>query len=295
MKRSTQALAAAIALAALLPMSARAESLREARDDLARLQTELAGLKQEAGQIQIAQSNFSASQVDAIEERMNTFERQMQSLTSKIERLEYVQRQLADRMDRFQSDVDYRLTVLEGGTPAAPSTAGSGGDYAGGAQVLGSVSTDSLGQVRNQANRGTDRFSQPSGALPAGTPEEQYDYAFGLLRQADYDGAQQALQSFIAQNAGHPYVANAKYWLGETYYVQGDYDQAAQAFAVAYRDHVNGPKSADSLLKLGLSLSYKGDKTRACAVLQELENRVGSNAPRNLLSRAQQERQALGC
>jgi tol-pal system protein YbgF len=130
--------------------------------------------------------------------------------------------------------------------------------------------------------------------LPAGTPQQQYEYAFGLLRQANYDAAEQALAAFIQQNPGDPLAANAKYWLGETYYVRGNYNEAARAFGVAYQEHPQGPKATDSLLKLGLSLSLLGRNADSCAVFGELESRY-PDAAANVLQRAKQERGRLGC
>ena len=89
-------------------------------------------------------------------------------------------------------------------------------------------------------------------------------------------------------------MANAKYWLGETYYVRGNYQAAASAFGVAYQDHPEGPKAVDSLLKLGLSLSLMGQGGDACAVFSELERRFPT-APANVLQRSVQERGRLGC
>src|SRR6516165_3284305 len=39
-----------------------------------------------------------------------------------------------------------------------------------------------------------------SGVLPAGSASEQYNFAFGLLKQADYPAAEAALKSFVRQH-----------------------------------------------------------------------------------------------
>jgi len=71
------------------------------------------------------------------------------------------------------------------------------------------------------------------GTLPSGSAQDQYNYAFGLLRQADYPGAEEALRSFVQRYPNDALAGNAEYWLGETYYVRKDYNNAAATFARA--------------------------------------------------------------
>jgi tol-pal system protein YbgF len=44
---------------------------------------------------------------------------------------------------------------------------------------------------------------------------------------------------------------NAQYWLGEAYYVNHDYDSAAEAFRVVLKKWPDARKAPDALLKLG--------------------------------------------
>jgi len=294
--------------------------------DIARAERDLKVLDGEV--IQLAQSGLSPAEASSLDRRFSAIERELQRLTGEIERLGYVQRQLADRMDRFQSDVEYRLATLEGGSPGAPAggqgnlpasgqlgtapqqqgslpATGQGGE--GQPQVLGSVSAQDLASIRgfneeqNAGGQGSLSLQQPgtgqttTSAQPQASAQSQYNYAFGLLRQADYQAAEQALKAFVRDYPNDPLAANAKYWLGETYYVRGDYQQATQAFAQSYQDHPVGPKAPDSLLKLGLSLSILGETQKACQVLQELETRMGSSAKANIIDRARRERANLGC
>ena len=94
-----------------------------------------------------------------------------------------------------------------------------------------------------------------AGELPAGSASAQYNAAFGLLKQADYPAAEEALKTFIAQHPKDPLAGSAQYWLGETYYARGRYAEAASAFAEGYKNYPKGTKAADDLLKLGMSLA----------------------------------------
>jgi tol-pal system protein YbgF len=131
-------------------------------------------------------------------------------------------------------------------------------------------------------------------ALPGGSPQEQYDYAFGLLRQANYAGAEQAFSAFLAEHPQNALAGNAKYWLGETYYVRGNYQQAAVTFAEGFEAYPNNSKAPDNLLKLGMSLASLGSTQDACGTFTVLLDRY-ADAPATILSRAQRESQRLGC
>ena len=71
--------------------------------------------------------------------------------------------------------------------------------------------------------------------MPSGSTSEQYNQAFGLLKQADYPAAEVALKAFVEQHPNDPMAGNAQYWLGETYYTRGRYADAASAFAEGYK------------------------------------------------------------
>lgn len=308
----------AIALLLTLQVQpAAAQDVNELNDRLQNLQGEYADMR-----VQLAQSSgLTPSQINSFESRLSAFEQELRSLTGMVEQVTYQQNQLSQRLDRIQADVEYRLSALEGGQPsggAAPAPApapsqpptqsqsgsSSPGTPEGDVKTLGTVPQDQLSLAQENAptpitpapSQGTGSSGSQSAAvtLPGGTAKEQYDYAFGLLRKADYAGAEAALTEFIKANPNDPLAANARYWLGETYYVRGQYQEAASAFGVSYQEHPNGPKAVDSLLKLGLSLSQTGNKGDACAVFQELEKRF-PNAPANVLQRSKQERSRLSC
>ena len=123
--------------------------------------------------------------------------------------------------------------------------------------------------------------------LPEGTAKQQYEYAFGLLRQANYEKAEKALQEFVKKNPKDKLAVNARYWLGETFYVRRAYVQAAEVFLEGYQADPKGKKAADSLLKLGMSLSGLGKKREACAAFEKVVKDFSnvSTGMRNTISR----------
>jgi tol-pal system protein YbgF len=131
-------------------------------------------------------------------------------------------------------------------------------------------------------------------ALPGATADEQYQYAFDLLRQNKYGDAEQALRTFVDQYPEHPLAGNANYWLGETFYVRQDYGNAALTFAEGFQRYPQGGKAPDSLLKLGMSLAALGETGDACKAFQELTARY-PNASDAVKQRASREQTKNGC
>jgi tol-pal system protein YbgF len=256
-----------------------------------------------------SQSAFNA------EIRFGQVDDQIRSLTGQIEEINYNLDQLKRRLDKLVNDVDQRLSALEHGgaqtaaageaaaAPSVPPPAPTGvlrpprgqptpppgaganpSEPASASGVLGSLPANPPAAAQQAA----------AGNLPSGTAQEQYNYAFGLLRQTDYPAAEQALRAFIQRYPNDPLAANAQYWLGETYYVRKDYNGAAAAFAEGYQKYPKGGKAPDSLLKLGMALGNLGQKADACRAFARLDRDFPS-APANIKERASSEKQRLSC
>ncbi len=127
-----------------------------------------------------------------------------------------------------------------------------------------------------------------------GTPQDQYNAAFSLLRQARYEDAEQALRGFVQHYPKDTLAPAAQYWLGETFYVRKDYTNAAAAFADGYERYPKSPKGPDFLLKLGMSLANAGQKDHACRAYQRLD-RDYPQAAGEIRDRSGAEKKRLGC
>ncbi|MSO73673.1 MAG: tol-pal system protein YbgF [Alphaproteobacteria bacterium] len=108
-------------------------------------------------------------------------------------------------------------------------------------------------------------------ATPA-TPKEQYDVAHRLLKNGQYVEAEAAFREFLEANPKDPNVSKASYWLGETYYVRKQYDQAYQVYARNLQRWPKGEKAPDNLVKLALSLVSLKLDSEACQFLAVLDS-----------------------
>lgn len=261
--------------------------------------------------------------------QINEIERAVTQLTGQIEEFDFRIRKIEDRLDRLVSDVDFRLGQLEGGAnaggtqtgavaPSAAAGAAANGasasnaqpNTAGTGQRVDDRGTQLFGVIENEgsppsvpsgpSNTGAGRpapaaaASGGGGALPAGTPEEQYRYAFDLLRKQNFAAAETALAAFVKSHPDNALAGNAQYWLGETFYVREQYDQAAVAFTEGFQTYPDSSKAADNLLKLGMSLGNLGKKDDACTTFGHLISNF-PNASAVVLDRARQERKNRGC
>lgn len=159
-------------------------------------------------------------------------------------------------------------------TPATPDTTMPGNQ-------LGILNNDPI----------TGQASLP---VAGDSPAAHYEQAFALLRDKNYEAAGTAFEDFLKRWPNHELSANAKYWLGESWYVRNNFERAARIFAESYQQAPKGPKGPDNLLKLALSLNGMGKKDEACLTLGQLKKEYGaSTSP--ILARAAQESGRIGC
>ncbi|TVQ81949.1 MAG: tol-pal system protein YbgF [Micavibrio sp.] len=134
----------------------------------------------------------------------------------------------------------------------------------------------------------------PPRDAPEDTPEKAYERAFSFIRDSKYEDAATAFSAFLQRYGDHALAANAQYWLAETYYVRGEFAQAARLFAQGYQKFPEGSKTADNLLKLGLSLARDNKKDEACLALAQLQSEFPDQAG-PVLERGRQEQKRLEC
>ena len=90
-----------------------------------------------------------------------------------------------------------------------------------------------------------------------------YDEALAMYYRHEYSRSLQAFTSFIEGNKGHKLMANALYWQGESAYSQGDYLGAILSFKSITSQFPKHAKSADALLKIGMSYERLKDPDNA--------------------------------
>ena len=126
------------------------------------------------------------------------------------------------------------------------------------------------------------------------SPSEIYKYAYDMLIRENYIEAESSFKAFIGEHPNDPLASNAYYWLGETYYVQKNYQLAAVSFAKGFQRFPKGNKALDQLFKLALTFISLGKNEDACATFSKLEAEF-PDAPKIISNRAKVHIQRAKC
>jgi tol-pal system protein YbgF len=130
-------------------------------------------------------------------------------------------------------------------------------------------------------------------SLQPETPDDLFLKSEKSLLQLQYDDAENGFKDFLTKYPNHNLAGSAQYKLGETFYAQQNYREAAQNYLTGYKQYPKSRRAADSLMKLGLSLNKLGQKEQGCAALGS----VGTEFPNAVEAkkRAQTEFKRAAC
>jgi tol-pal system protein YbgF len=156
---------------------------------------------------------------------------ELRELRGQIDQLQHDNAALHKQQHDLYTDLDQRIKALSSAGPGAASAGGA----AAGPAAPPAAAADSGGAA----------------AEPSSVEQAVYNQSFDALRAGSYSTAITGFKSFLSSYPQSPLAENAQYWLGETYYVNHDYDSAAEAFRVVLKKWPDARKAPDALLKLG--------------------------------------------
>ena len=243
-----------------------------------------------------------------IDSRIDALETQVSALTSQIEQMT---KQLAALQAKPQAAAPEQLPPSEGlrplregepGPPAsAPALAASGGEPDAAKSMLPEKADDADEEPTKLSPEETAEAPMQSAnaptslaSFPPADAATLYNQGYGDLLRRDYPSAEIAFRRLIESHPNDKLAGDAQYWLGESYYVRGQYKDAADAFLKGYKSYGASPKAPDSLLKLGMSLAALGRKEAACSSFAELGTKFPA-APSHVREDAAAERRKAGC
>jgi len=230
--------------------------------------------------------------------RIAELEADKAELTGRIETLEFLLSESSDELNRLQVDIqevgkrfgeyDEKIaelerdlqTALEGGPSEFTSVRRSDGS-------TGSTSTDTMtGRIitpsteEDSTTTTTRILTPPEGSLGTirasqlpGEAGPLFTEAKSRLLRFDYAGAQAAFQAFLDQFGEDEQAGEARYWLGEVLYQQGEYEESGAAFTQMLRNHPDDARAPEALVKLARSLRLVGETEKACVALNTLPKR----------------------
>jgi len=276
-------------------------------------------------------ANIPAGGSAQLEVRLSAIEDQLRELRGKIEENDNRTHKLSENFDKLQHDVDFRFSELSGSASAAhpaapvaipqstsaPTTASASGTASGTSLPPAPPAATDTSNVKPlleksapfaaatppaKAPENDTKPANTNDAKPVATqdlasfstPRELYNYAFRLLNQTQYEEAATAFDAFTKKYPKDPLVGNSFYWEGETYYIRRDYVNAADNFRQGFEALPEGPKAADNLLKLAMSLNALSRDKEACLVLQQIATKFKKTSS-SIVDKAEGEQKRIGC
>jgi tol-pal system protein YbgF len=263
-----------------------------------------------------------------LEQRVNNLERQMQSqgLLDMLQQLQALKaeinnlrgqlevnthelEQLKERQRSLYNDLDGRLKKLEGKSvsqsPAPTDTAPPlevmtprtptepAGTQAESSLTVENVTPEGPApEIATPENvTATENATQgqaPSVAVDPLEAQAEYQQAFNLLKQSQYDKAIAAFNAFLGKYPQSQYSENAQYWTGEAYFVTRRFNEAITEYMKLLTNYPQSQKAPNSLLKIGYSYYELKQDTEAKKVLQDLVGRYpGTPAAQDAAKRLQ--------
>lgn len=254
-----------------------------------------------------------------LQQQVFNLQEELRDLRGQIEKSQFENRTLKDKIERMEQDVDFRLNTLEKASATPSASVATPAPQPQAAAVVeekktpekqaekkpaAPVAEEKVIDTTTEASPSTHAASGKATTAGDGTltttpgtgdlPREHYNQAFRLMNQTRYDEAGDAFETFVNKYPDDPLIGNAYYWLGETHYIQRDYVKAADSFRQGFEVLPNGPKAPDNLLKLAMTLRSLNRNDDACTVLAQIKVKFKDSST-SLLDKAEQERTRIGC
>ena len=176
--------------------------------------------------------------------QLDDLQRQVAQMQGSLEDLDYKSQSTQDRQRSLYIDLDDRLQDLERSISALNS--------------MNIVDEDEilLGEL----------------PVPGGTDQENYQAAFELLKEQEYELASLAFIRFLSSFPGSSLIDNAQYWLSESYYAANQFQQALDQFSKVIEYYPRSRKVSDALLKIGYCHFELGDWNQARSIFEKIQN-----------------------
>jgi len=232
-------------------------SLESTRGDIDAVKTRLFSLEKELGSVRTEtreqvgtletglRADVSAvRKISAdIQANIDSTQAEMQALNGKLDDMATTAKQPGEELTRYRNDADKRIMLIEDRL----------------LKLQGSV--DELNKKLTESARQKE--------IPA-TPDALYVKGLDLFKNGDMPAARENLQKFIELNPNHELIANAHYWIGETYYSEKIYESAILSFQEVIKNFPDKEKAPAAMLKQAMSFQAINDLKSAKYVLKRI-------------------------
>ncbi len=196
--------------------------------------------------------------LESLKVEVSTLRGQIEVQTHTIEQLKQKQRDL-------YTDIDTRLQRVESNKSALSNEPVITEPEAAQDLAVETESTPTEESVETETSIETKEPVDPSKA------EADYQKAFSLLKQSQYDQASVAFKDFLKSYPDSAFADNAQYWLGEANYVTQKYELAINEYQALCNTYPDSKKVSHALLKIGYSYDELGNTADAEKTLKEVK------------------------
>jgi len=128
----------------------------------------------------------------------------------------------------------------------------------------------------------------PPSTPPAASAEDDALISEGLIRmkKEDYAGARESFNAFMTGNPKSPKVADARFYVAESYFGEKWYEKAILEYQVVIARYTKSAKRPAALYKQGLSFSKIGDEANAKARYKDVVNLYPSSPEAKLAKKS---------
>jgi len=118
-----------------------------------------------------------------------------------------------------------------------------------------------------------DEPSFVAGGVPFADSKEQFKAAMDAFTAGQYADAESQFKAYIEANKGTSKVADAIFYIGETYLQRSRPREAAEQYLEVSTKYPKAKIAPDAMMRLGLALSRLGNNEQACAAFAEAGKR----------------------
>lgn len=202
------------------------------------------------GRVEKVVNNQSLLQLS---QRIDGLEAQLREMRGSLEELQNSDEGLRKQQRDLYADLDRRLTALQASSASVGASLGAAAASGGAA-----------------------------GGADAGGEQGAYQRGLDALKANDFATAITRFKDFLRNYPQSSLDGNAQYWIGESYYVAHDLDNAAAAFGAVNSQYPKSQKVPDALYKLGLTQVEQKHLTDARATLNQVVQRYPDSSAAKL-------------
>lgn len=207
-------------------------------------------------------SNYALSQNSQLIITIQQLQDEVRELRGKLESQEYRFKRMETSQKERYRDLDRRLSlILQSQMQGEDASGISPEDVSEGSRFERTPTTplQSTNVVDKPVSKIVKDLPKPLESAANINDQGDYQAAFKLVRERDFNGAAESFSRFLTDYPESPRVPNAHYWLGEIYLAQGKHPLSEEAFLRVADQYSQSRKAPDALYKLGILYKQQGD------------------------------------